>query len=94
MEAAKEIINTVSNTQIEMNKTNVGSNEKIRLKDMQYRFIITLIIYGIVVFLSVIGGISGYVLIKSGRSDIGYPIITSTVTGVLGFLGGRATASK
>lgn len=89
-----EMSKTNAQMQIEMNKTNVDSNEKVRMQGMNYKFKEALMIYGIITIIAVIGGVSGLTMLHLGKTDIGSSIIFSTITGILGFFGGKSLAAK
>lgn len=81
MESFKEIASIFANRDIDINKTNILSDEKINLK-----------ILSIVKIVSVLGILSGGVMLVLGKTEIGFPILSSTLTGVFGFLGGKSLA--
>lgn len=64
------------------------------MKDMEYRFNTTKNIFRIVYVLAFLGGASGIIALALGKIETGSTIILATITGVLGFLGGRATVPK
>ena len=90
MPYVKEIFDRIVERDIQINKTTTESQERLSMKNIILGHRERLIVFGIIMAIAIIGGISGITTLLSGKTEIGFPIITATISGILGLLGGKA----
>jgi len=86
MTMVTDVANAITKRDVDVSKIQIDSDREIKLKTIS---IAAWIIAGILM----LGGISGIMVILQGKPEIGIPVISSTITGALGFLAGK-TLSK
>jgi hypothetical protein len=92
MPYVKEIFDKFVERDIQINKTETESKERLSMRSMALWHRERLIVFGIIIAIAIVGGISGIKMLLSGRTEIGFPIISATISGILGLLGGKSLA--
>lgn len=85
----------------QISKQKIESDERVAIlkienqkTDTQNKHKENIYTFFILIIIGIIGGIGGIITISIGKIEWGIVIISSTVSGILGFFGGRSTIEK
>lgn len=83
MTMVKDMASVITQRDIDINKLEIEADERKHKTNVSSAT-------SIVISILILGCLSGIITIFVGKAEIGVPIISSTITGAFGFLGGRS----